>query len=133
MRAMLRIFAHFGFTAEQSQAALEVARSEDIRRMDDTAMAERPQIQSRTISKWREILSAAQIAHFEERYGDLIKGLGYEPVGAAMGRLNKVRAKDVPPMASTSQDPEFNCRPMAIQSGQRSEAMKSTASSCPPV
>jgi hypothetical protein len=76
--AMLRIFDHFGFTAEQNQAALEVAGSEDIRRMDDAAIADRPQITSRTISKWREMLSAAQIARFEARYGDLIRSLGYE-------------------------------------------------------
>jgi hypothetical protein len=80
--AMLRIFDHFGFTADQRQAALDVARSEDIRRMDDAAVAERPQIYSRTISKWREVLSAAQIARFEERYGDVIRALGYETDGA---------------------------------------------------
>jgi hypothetical protein len=75
---MLRIFDHFEFTTDQMQAALEEARSEDIRRMDDAAVAERPQIHSRTISKWREVLSAAQIAGFEERYGDVIRGLGYQ-------------------------------------------------------
>jgi hypothetical protein len=75
--AMLRIFTHFGFTADQSHAALEVARSEDIRRMDEAAIAERPQIQSRTISRWRDVLSAAQITRFEGRYGDLIRELGY--------------------------------------------------------
>jgi hypothetical protein len=80
--AMLRIFDHFGLTADQTQAALEVARSEDVRRMDDAAIAERPQIHSRTISKWRDVLSAAQIARFEDRYGDLIRALGYEPAGA---------------------------------------------------
>jgi len=79
--AMQQIFDHFGFTAEQSQAALEVARSEDINRMDDVAIATRPQIHSRTISKWRNVLSAAQVARFEELYGDLIRELGYEPAG----------------------------------------------------
>ncbi len=79
--AMLRIFGHFGFTADQSQAALEVARSEDVRRMDHRALAERPQIYSRTISKWRDVLTADQIARFEERHGDLIRELGYEPAG----------------------------------------------------
>jgi hypothetical protein len=76
--AMLRIFDHFGFTAAQSQAALRVARSEDVGRMDDAAIAERPQIHSRTISKWRDVLSAEQIARFEEAHGDLIRALGYE-------------------------------------------------------
>jgi hypothetical protein len=79
---MLRVFSHFGFTAEQSQAALEMARLEDIRRMDHAAITERPQIYSRTISKWRDVLSAAQIARFEERHGDLIRELGYELAGA---------------------------------------------------
>ena len=84
---MLRIFAHFGFTAEQSHAALEVARTEDIRRMNDAAMVQRPQIHSRTISKWREVLSPAQVALFEERHGDLILSLGYE-LAANGGGLN---------------------------------------------
>jgi hypothetical protein len=74
---MRRIFDHFGFTADQSRAALEVARSEDVRRMGGTAIAERPQIHSRTISKWREVLSPAQVARFEARNGDLIRALGY--------------------------------------------------------
>jgi hypothetical protein len=80
--AMRRIFDHFGFTPDQSEAALDVARSEDIRRMEDAFMAERPQIYSRTISKWREVLSVAQIARFEALHGDLIRDLGYELSGA---------------------------------------------------
>ena len=79
---MRRIFGHFGFTADQSQAALDVARSEDVSRMDHAAIAERPQIYSRTISKWRDVLTADQIAHFEERHGDLIRELGYRPAAA---------------------------------------------------
>jgi hypothetical protein len=79
--AMLRIFAHFGFNAEQSGAALEVARTEDIRRMDAAAIAQRPQIHSRTISKWRQVLSPSQLAHFEQRHGDLIRNLGYAMTG----------------------------------------------------
>ena len=84
---MLRIFGHFGFTAEQSQAALEVAGSEDVRRMSDTAMADRPQVFSRAISKWRDVLSAAQIARFEERHGGLLRQLGYEAASTAGHRL----------------------------------------------
>jgi hypothetical protein len=80
---MLRIFDHFGFTAAQSQMALEVARSEDVARMDEAAMGARPQIYSRKLSKWRDILPAAQIARFEARHGDLIRELGYEPARAA--------------------------------------------------
>ncbi len=84
--AMLRIFDYFGLTIKQSQAALEVARSEDIRRMDDAAILERPQISSRTISKWRDMLSTTQIACFEDSYGNLIRELGYEAAGAAADR-----------------------------------------------
>jgi hypothetical protein len=77
--AMRRLFDHFGFGADQTQAALEVARSEDVGRMDDVTLAKRPQIHSRQISKWQSVLSAAQIARFEERYGDLVRELRYEP------------------------------------------------------
>jgi hypothetical protein len=78
--SMLRVFDHFGFTASQRQAALIVARSEDVGRMDDAAIAARPQINSRTISKWRTVLSVAQVGRFEERHADLISELGYEPI-----------------------------------------------------
>jgi hypothetical protein len=88
--AMLRIFDLFGFTADQTQAALEEARTEDIRRMDDAAIAERPQIYSRTISKWRDVLSAAQVARFEDQYGDLIRVLGYETGGATPRVLARI-------------------------------------------
>jgi hypothetical protein len=77
--AMKRILDHFGFNPDQAQAALEVARSEDVRRMDDAALVERPQIHSREISKWQSLLSAVQIARFEGRHGDLIRELRYEP------------------------------------------------------
>jgi hypothetical protein len=82
---MLRIFGHFGFTDEQSRAALEVARSEDLQRMDEVAIAARPQIHSRTISKWRDILQADQIAKFEASHRDLIRRLGYEPTSMLVG------------------------------------------------
>jgi hypothetical protein len=80
--SMRRIFDHFNFTADQIEVALEAARSEDVRRMDDAALSERPQISSRTISKWRDILSPAQIARFEESHGELIRELGYESADA---------------------------------------------------
>jgi hypothetical protein len=82
---MRRIFGHFGFTMEQSDAALEVARSEDIRRMNEANIASRPQIHSREISKWRDVLSAAQVARFEALHGGLIQELGYELAGADPG------------------------------------------------
>ncbi len=98
--AMRRIFGHFGFTAEQSEAALEVARSEDVRRMDEATIATRPQIHSRTISKWREVLSAAQIAPFESAHGDLIRELGYEPAGVVRGSSLHMGAGDGFPQAT---------------------------------
>jgi hypothetical protein len=75
--SMGRIFAHFGFTPEQTAVALDVARSEDIRRMSDAAIAERPQIYSRRISKWREVLTTAQVIRFKDLHGGLIRELGY--------------------------------------------------------
>jgi hypothetical protein len=84
---MLRIFDHFEFTAGQSQAALEVARSEDVRHMDDAAIARRPQIQSRKITKWRDVLSTAQIADFEQCHGGLIRDLGYQMATVVSNRL----------------------------------------------
>jgi hypothetical protein len=74
---MRRIFEHFGLSAEQIQTALAVARTEDMRRMDDAAIARRPQISSRTISRWRDVLTTTQIADFEATFGDLIRSLGY--------------------------------------------------------
>lgn len=75
---MTRIFDHFGFSAEQMAAALAVARTEDMRVMDDQALAARPQISSRTLSKWRMFLTPDQVAGFEAAYGDVILGLGYD-------------------------------------------------------
>jgi hypothetical protein len=75
--AMLTAFRHLGFTAAECEAAIPLARSEDIARMDDAAIASRPQIHSRDISKWRAFLTAGQVAQFEALYGDLIVGLGY--------------------------------------------------------
>lgn len=77
-RTLSGVFRYFGFNSEQVEAALKVSETEDIQRMDDTAIANRPQIYSRTISKWRDILSPKQIAEFERCHGDLIQSLGYE-------------------------------------------------------
>ncbi len=76
--AMLRIFEHFGFSSEQSLAALDVARSEDISRMDDAVASPCMQVHSRALSKWSDFLSTAQVAEFEARHGDLIQELGYD-------------------------------------------------------
>jgi hypothetical protein len=75
------IFKHFGFSAGQQTAALSVAGHEDIRRMNETEIARRPQISSRSISKWREFLSEDQSLSFEAEYGDLIASLGYRVDG----------------------------------------------------
>jgi hypothetical protein len=45
--------------------------------MSDDVVARNPHIHSRTLSKWRDFLSAAQLGEFERRYGDLIVNLGY--------------------------------------------------------
>jgi hypothetical protein len=45
--------------------------------MSDETVAENRHINSRTISKWRDFLSAAEIDEFERRYGNLIADLGY--------------------------------------------------------
>ncbi len=75
--AMLRVFRHLGLSDDDCALAVELARSEDIARMDDAAIANRPQIHSRTISKWAGFLTGEQIARFEQLHGDLILGLGY--------------------------------------------------------
>jgi hypothetical protein len=82
---MRKVFDHFGFGETHVTSALEVARSEDVNRMDDAAIAVRPQIHSRTISKWRDVLTEDQVARFEALHGDLIRQLGYERSGAAPG------------------------------------------------
>ena len=40
-------------------------------------MAANPHIHTRAISKWRSMLTPAQIARFERQYGGLIRQLGY--------------------------------------------------------
>ncbi len=90
---MLRIFDHFGFTAEQSLAALDVARSEDINRMDEATLALRPQVHSRVISKWSDLLhQAAQVARFEARLRRPDPGkLGYARTGGSRARTCRSR------------------------------------------
>jgi hypothetical protein len=92
--AMLRIFDHFDFTMEQSLVALDVARSEDIRRRDEATLATRPQVHSRVLSKWNNVLSAGQVAGFEADYGDLIRELGYELTAMASDIPNPLGTRD---------------------------------------
>jgi hypothetical protein len=75
---MRLVFRHFGLDDGQCEVAVAAAAAEDVARMDDAALAGRTHIHSRELSKWRRVLSAAQIDGFEARYADLISGLGYE-------------------------------------------------------
>ena len=75
--ALGTIFKHVGFSDDQCAQAVELARPHDVTRMSDETVIENRHIHSRTISKWRDFLSAAEIDEFERRYGDLIAGLGY--------------------------------------------------------
>jgi len=74
---MTALFASLGFSPNACRIALETAQAEDINRMDDDAIAARPQIHAREISKWRGVLTEAQTRRFEARYGGLIERLGY--------------------------------------------------------
>jgi hypothetical protein len=71
-------FRHLGFGGDECETAIELARPHDIARMSDAAIARHPHIHSRTISKWRDFLSTAQIGAFERHYGGLITNLGYQ-------------------------------------------------------
>lgn len=73
------VFRHLGFSDSECEQAIELARPHDIALMSDEAVARNPHIHSRTLSKWRDFLSAAQLGEFEQRYGDLIVNLGYLP------------------------------------------------------
>lgn len=75
---MRTILIHLGFAGDALEAAMEIAATEDITRMDDAAVAANPQIHSRTLSKWQGMLSIAQVMEFERLHGDLIENLGYE-------------------------------------------------------
>jgi hypothetical protein len=71
------IFQHLGFSDDECAQAVDAARPHDVARMSDEAVAQNRHIHSRSISKWRDFLSAAQIDGFERRYGELITNLGY--------------------------------------------------------
>ena len=71
------IFRHLGFSEDECAQAAELAKPHDVARMSDDAVAKNRHIHSRTISKWRDFLSAAQIDEFEQHHGDLIVDLGY--------------------------------------------------------
>jgi transposase-like protein len=71
------IFRHLGFSQDECEEAVALARPHDIARMSDAAIARHPHIHSRTLSKWRDFLSSGQLSAFEQRYGGLITDLGY--------------------------------------------------------
>jgi hypothetical protein len=75
--ALGAIFKHVGFSDDECAQAVELASPYDVGRMSDEAVAENRHIHSRTISRWREFLSAAEIDEFERRYADMIVDLGY--------------------------------------------------------
>jgi hypothetical protein len=79
---MHQVFRHLGFDAAQCDIAVECAAAEDVARMDDATLAKRSHIHSRELSKWRSVLTTAQVAAFEGRYGGLIRALGYELAGS---------------------------------------------------
>ena len=76
-RALGTIFKHVGFSDGECAQAVELARPHDVARMSDQTVAENRHIHSRSISKWRDFLSAAEVDVFERRYGELIADLGY--------------------------------------------------------
>jgi len=71
------ILRHFGIREFDIPAALAAAASEDIARMSDAQIAANPNIHSRSISKWRTMLTLRQIEQFEALYGEAIARLGY--------------------------------------------------------
>jgi hypothetical protein len=74
---LTRILRHFGLSEADVPAALSSAAAEDIGRMTDSQLAGNPHIYSRSISKWRAMLTTEQLRNFEIRYGDAIEQLGY--------------------------------------------------------
>ncbi|MDE1149979.1 MAG: hypothetical protein PW843_25790 [Azospirillaceae bacterium] len=84
---LTRIVRHCGMEEAMIPAALAVATSGavapslDMNRMSDAQVASDPHIHSRSITKWPDLLSPAQMAMVEDRHGALIQALGY-PVGS---------------------------------------------------
>jgi hypothetical protein len=74
MEAVLR---QLGFAEERLPELMELAREEDLARMDEARLAASAHIHGRRISKWREVLTTEQAGTFGRRYGALLAGLGY--------------------------------------------------------
>ena len=75
--ALGAIFKHVGFSDGECAQAIELAKPHDVGRMSDEVVEKNRHIHSRTMSKWREFLSPAEIDAFEQHYADLIADLGY--------------------------------------------------------
>ncbi len=71
-KTMRGVFCHLGLSDADAETAVALAATEDVNRMTDAAIAASPQLHGRALSKWREVLSEAQVAIFEQRYGDLL-------------------------------------------------------------
>lgn len=71
------IFRHFGLPESDIPKALAAVRDEDLARMSDEQIAENPHIHSRSISKWKTMLTPQQIQQFDEKYAGAIAHLGY--------------------------------------------------------
>jgi Nucleotide-diphospho-sugar transferase len=80
---MSRMFRHLGCNEAECEIACQIAATEDINRMDDTAIAASPQIYSRTLSKWRGTVPDALVRSFEQRHGDLLRALNYPLASSA--------------------------------------------------
>ena len=81
--SIARIFHHLGFNEDECAIACALATSEDLNRMDDATVAANEHIHSRILSKWRTLLTPAQVQIFEAQHSDLIRSLGYQFAGAA--------------------------------------------------
>jgi Nucleotide-diphospho-sugar transferase len=81
--AMEGVFRHLGFGEHELPTVMEVARSEDVSRMDDAAVEADKHITARLLSKWRFFLSPDQVRLFEQDWGDLVEELGYERAAPA--------------------------------------------------
>ncbi len=75
---LMRMFGHLGLDAAQRDAAVALAGNEDVARMDDATIEAHGHIVSRSLSKWREMLTIEQVLGFERRHGDLVAALGYD-------------------------------------------------------
>jgi hypothetical protein len=74
---MADIFRHLNLSGSSYEAAMQIAASEDINRMDDATLAANPHIYSRQLSKWRDVLTEAQIREFVNNYCGLLRDLSY--------------------------------------------------------